>query len=112
MHGNSHHKKIIKNSCCKNNLCEYLVRALIVFWSICDKEEVSEKYNLTIIYFLSTPSQGQYIFNASTTHDYLGVSQTYGDIGRTVTGVHTFCHYEKMFHRQQNMQSSIKSVRL
>ena len=23
--------KIIKNSCCKNNLCEYLVRALIVF---------------------------------------------------------------------------------
>ena len=66
-------------------------------WRICDKEEVSEKYNLTIIYFLSTPSQGQYIFNASTMHDYLGVSQTYGNIGRTVTGVHTFCHYEKCF---------------
>ena len=92
-----HIMKNNKNSCCKNNLCEYLVRALIVFWRICDKEEVSEKYNLTIIYFLSTPTQGQYIFNASTMHDYLGVPQTYGNIGRTVTGVHTFCCDEKCF---------------
>ena len=60
-------------------------------WRICDKEEVSGKYNLTINYFLSTPTQGQYIFNASTMHDYLGVPQTYGNIGRTVTGIHIFC---------------------